>query len=194
MSVLRTIFACMNIAAIEQFIDFAVCGYHFVKLFDFFHRLAHHFVTLHTSSIIGKGTNMRCQCIKIRKSFAFFTISDGTIRQDFNQSGFFDGFQLRCQCFGTIGHWIQVRHSANGGVTAVCCRLCTGTDGLFIKKSRFSQMRMNINETGKDSETFQIENNAAFCGCGGRNIGNDTIVDKYVGFYKFALHKYVCIG
>jgi len=53
---------------------------------------------------------------------------------------------------------------------------------------------MDINETGKDSETFQIENNAAFCGCGGRNIGNDTIVDKYVGFYKFALHKYVCIG
>lgn len=132
-SVLRTIFARMNIAAIEQFVDFAVCGYHFVKLFDFFHSLTHHFVTLYTSSIIGKGTNMRCQCIKIRKSFAFFTIGDGTIRQDFDQSGFFDGFQLRCQCFGTIGHWIQVWHSANGGVTAVCCRLCTGTDGLFIK-------------------------------------------------------------
>ena len=74
-SVLRTIFACMNIAAIEQFVDFAVCGYHFVKLFDFFHSLAHHFVTLYTSSIIGKLWNWKeVEVFNLRKEQKMFPV------------------------------------------------------------------------------------------------------------------------
>ena len=56
---------------------------------------------------------------------------------------------------------------------------CPGADRLLIRKSRLSQMNVDINETGKNSGVMKINGN------GGRKVlgnGNDTaLTDRDVG-------------
>ena len=193
MSMLFGIFSLVDIAAEEQAVVFAVGCNDFVVTADFFHGLTHHFVVLHTASVIGEGANMLNDFVISRHFFAHFTNGDRAVGNDFDTGCFADGLQLGLQICHTVGGGVQIGHGAYCGITAVgrCQGACF--DGFFIKKARLSQMYMNINKTGKYKQTAHIKNGALTLRRTVGNFADDTVGDKYVGFHEIALNKYVCV-
>ena len=60
-----------------------------------------------------------------------------------------DDGKLLVQRVAAVGDGVQVRHARDVGEAAVRRGHGAGGDGLFIRKTRFTKMYMDINETGK---------------------------------------------
>ena len=149
MPVTRGIFSGVDIAAVQQGIVLAVCGKNFACFADFLHCLTHLFVTLYTASIIRKTADITGNFFISRKLLPVFANRDRAVGNDLYTGILTNCVKLSGKIFGTIRYGIQVRHGADSNIATFCGGICAAFDALLIKKSRFSQMHMNINETRK---------------------------------------------
>jgi hypothetical protein len=69
-----------------------------------------------------------------------------------------DALQLMLKMDCRVRNGIQIGHGANCGITAPCGGKRAGFDGLFIRKSRLSEMYMHITKARKNCVFGGIEN------------------------------------
>lgn len=65
-------------------------------------------------------------------------------------AGFFSLIQYILKGLGVINYRLRIGHADNGGKTACCCRMRTGQDILFIRKSRIAEMHMHIHQARRN--------------------------------------------
>ena len=86
--------------------------------------------------------------LQLRQRLPLLPPGDSTIGQHPNHRVMADGLQLRLKMLQAVRHRVQVRHGARSRIATVSRRKGAGANGLFIRKTRFPKMYMNINETG----------------------------------------------
>lgn len=89
-----------------------------------------------------------------------------------------------------LRHGAEVRHGADGGVTAPRRGLGAGGYRLLIRKTRLSKMYMHINKTGNNEIIIKIINTYALTGDDtGLDTGDDAVQNLDVGGNKDPLTK-----
>ena len=151
MAVKLCVLAVVDVTAAEQFIDLAVGNDHFTLCLGTDHGLLHHLITLNTTAVIGEAADERCHTLEIRKFLTLLSHGDGAVGIHMDAGILFNDLPLEVQIFNTVRHGIQVRHGAHSGITATGSRQRTGFNGLFIRKTRLSEMYVYITKAGKNS-------------------------------------------
>ena len=90
------------------------------------------------------------------------SLSDRADRKDVGESGRFSLFDDEARDGWIIVHWIGVWHRADGSVAARDRSQRARLNRLFIFLSGFAQVRVQINEAGRDDETCRVEHLRTF--------------------------------
>ena len=102
---------------------------------------------MHSPAVIGKAADIWSHSCHIRKPFAPLSAAYCSIGMNPNISRPFDYIKLYAERTEAIRHWGKIRHGADIGIAARSGCGRTACYAFLIKKSRFSKMNMNINET-----------------------------------------------
>ena len=129
--------AIVDIAAVKQGVVLAVGHDQLAEALGLLHGPAHHIPVLHALPVIGKGHYIGGHGLQLRQRLPHP-----------NHRVMADGLQLRLKMLQAVRHRVQVRHGAHSRIATVSRRKGAGANGLFIRKTRFPKMYMNINETG----------------------------------------------
>ena len=152
-SVVPRVGPVVDVPSVQQGLVLAVRCDDLSQSFRPAHRLPHHLFGLDPLSVIRECDHAVCHSVKIRQFLPLFPDGDSSVGQHLNAHIFAgDKFQLPAQMFRTVRDRVQVRHSADSGVPAPRRGSRPRGDGLFIRKTRFSEMHMHITETGKNND------------------------------------------
>ena len=88
---------------------------------------------------------------KVGKLFALLTHSDRTVGIDTDHAVLPNQIQLLLQIGLAVRYWVQIGHGAHCGVATPGCCQRTGENGLFVRKTRLSEMHMHITKAGNNS-------------------------------------------
>ena len=138
----------VDAAAMQQAVVLAVGGDQPAQRFCLPHRRAHHGVRLHAVAVVGKGDHISGHAVHVGQGFPGLVHGDGPVGEYADDGVPSEDIQLGLQVFDAVGHRVQVRHGADGGVAAPGRRQCAGANGLLIGKARLTQMNMHICEAG----------------------------------------------
>ena len=138
----------VDIAAAEQAIVLAVGGDQLPEALRLRHGRPHHFIVLHAPSVVGEGDHPGRQLFQIGQSLSPLAQGDGAVGIDLHLRLGFDQGLLRGQVFRAVRHRVQIRHGADGGITAPGRRGGAGGYGFLIRKARLAQMYMYIAKAG----------------------------------------------
>ena len=114
-------------------------------------------------AVIGKSDDLRRQRVHIRERFPLFSDRNGPVGKDPDDGVLPDEIQLNTKVFQTVRAGIQVRHRADGRITAAGRSQRAAGKGLLIRKSRLTEVHVHVGEAGKNGERF---------------TGNDLIVRR----------------
>ena len=148
------VFAVVDISAEEQGVVLAVCGDYLAESFGGGHRLSHHFVILNAFSVVGECADLIRHALHIGELFAFFADGYRAVGQNFYRRAALYRVQLNLQMLRAVRHGVEVRHRADRRVSSVRRGGRAGSDGFFIRKTRLSEMHMNITKTGHNNISF----------------------------------------
>ncbi len=142
--VLPGVAAGVDDAAAHQRIDLAVRRDDLPEGFRLPHRGFHHLRALHAHAVVGKRDHPRRKLLHGGERGLFFADGDAAVGMHAHERVPPHGFQLRLEIGGAVRHRPQVRHGADVREAAVRRRRRSRADRLFIRKSRFPQMNVNI--------------------------------------------------
>ena len=148
------VFAVVDISSEEQGVVLAVGGDYLAETLGGGHRLSHHFVILHAFSVVGERADFVGHSFHVCELFAFFADGYRAVGQNFYRRAALYRVQLNLQMFRAVRHGVEVRHRADCRVSSVRRGGRAGSDGFFIRKTRLSEMHMNITKTGHNNIFF----------------------------------------
>ena len=148
--------AVVDISAEEQAVILTVRGDELVVFLCFDHRPAHHLLLLHASAVVGESGAFVGQPRDITELFALFADRDRGIRENVDDGVPVDDVLFCFQMLDRVGNRGEVRHRTDGGISASCRCLGTAFYRLFIRKSRLSEMDVNVTEAGKNRISIKI--------------------------------------
>ena len=154
MSVRFCVFAVVYVSSEEQGVVLAVGGDYLAETLGGGHRLSHHFVVLHAFSVVGECADLIRHALHIGELLAFFADGYRAVGQNFYRRAALYRVQLNLQMFRAVRHGVEVRHRADRRVSSVRRGGRAGSDGFFIRKTRLSEMHMNITKTGHNNISF----------------------------------------
>ena len=148
------IFAVVDISVEEQGVVLAVCGDYLAEPLGDGHRLSHHSVILNAFSVVGERADFVGHSFHVCELFAFFADGYRAVGQNFYRRAALYCVELNLQMFRAVRHGVEVRHRADRRVSSVRRGGRAGSDGFFIRKTRLSEMHMNITKTGHNNIFF----------------------------------------
>ncbi len=121
-------------------------------------RLPHHDGVLDAGSVVGEEPNSkRGHLGKGRHPFPGAPQGDRPRDRDVG-AGTPAEFQHVAHGRSRVGRRLGVRHRDDGGVTAERGRARPGLDGLRLLAAGFAQVRVDVDEPGRDETTRRVEN------------------------------------
>ena len=181
----------VDVPALQERIHLAVRGEEVPRLRALRHAAAHHVLVLHAAPVVGEGRGQAVHTPDIRHLAALFAHGQRAVGIDLDEGVPLDYRELLRQTLRAVRHRVQVRHGAEGRVPAPRGRRRAGRNRLLIRKTRLSQMNMDINKTGKNTAIIEIENRNAVRGNDtGLHAGDNAAGDLKVGGNKTPLEEH----
>ena len=149
MSVGAGVPAVMNIPAVQEAVVLAVRGDHLAQPRRLAHDRPHHVRALHAPAVVRKRDRLRCHAGKVSRLRAALADRQRTVGVHGDAGIAADDVGLNPQVRRAVRHGIQIRHGADGGVTAACRRLRPRADGLLVRITRLPEVHMHITEAGQ---------------------------------------------
>ena len=131
-----------------------MCGDYLAEPLGGGHRLSHHFVILNAFSVVGERADFVGHSFHVCELFAFFADGYRAVGQNFYRRAALYRVQLNLQMFRAVRHGVEVRHRADRRVSSVRRGRRAGCNGFFIRKTRLSEMHVNITKTGDNNIIF----------------------------------------
>ena len=113
------------------------------------HGLLHLGRVLNPLAVVGKGHHLAGQPLQVRQGLPLLSHGDGPVGMDVDHRVPADEVQLGPQVRRAVRHRLEVGHGAHGGKASPGRRSGAGGNGLFVRKTRLTEMNMYIYETGK---------------------------------------------
>ena len=139
----------VDIASAQERLVLAVGGDELAQPGRLLHGPAHQRRVLHAAAVVGEGADLRGQPRQIGQLPPRPLPADAAVGHHAHLRRVADARQLRGQVRRTVRRRGQVRHGADGGIAAPGRRRGARRDGLFIRKTRLTEVHMHIGETGK---------------------------------------------
>ena len=143
------IVARVDVPLVGELVDLTVGADDLVDRGSSGHQLFHHVGGLDAPAVVGEGEDMGCQFLDGDDFLPQFAHRQGGVGVTVDDGVPVDDVLLDLQVLKAVGHRVEVRHGGDTGETAVGRCLASGQNGLFIRKTRLSEMHMHIKKTGK---------------------------------------------
>ena len=114
---------------------------------------------------------------------------DGRVRTHINDRFALNQRFLHCQMLRAVRRRIQIRHRADGRISAMRARRAAGRNGLLIRKSRLTQMHMHIHKAGKKGKSTAIKHFLCRKGKLFPTGDNDAVFNCHIGLLPLALFQ-----
>ncbi len=143
------ILSVVDIAAVKERIVLAVGGDDLSETFCAEHCFTHYLIRLNAPAVIRKRHNIPGHIFKVCYFRTHFTHGDCAVGNNLDRCVASYDLKLLFQMLYVVRHRLKIWHRADSRVASGRCRGTSGFYCFFISKTRFSEMHVNITETGQ---------------------------------------------
>ena len=138
--------AFVYISPLHKGFILAMGGYYTAQLFYPLHKLQHKGAALHPLAVVGKADAKGGKLLQRRRLLPFFPHGKGGKGMYAHAGISFDYIQLLLHMRCAVRHRGKVGHGAYIGKAAAGGSRSAGGNGFLVRKTRLSEMHMNITE------------------------------------------------
>ena len=161
-----------------------------VRRLALLHGFAHRLGGFDPASVVGEAAHAPAQRRHVGQfALALLPHRDGRVRTHINNRFALNQRFLHCQMLRAVRRRIQIRHRADGRISAVRTCRAAGRNGLLIRKSRLTQMHMYIHKAGKKGKSTAIKHFLCRKGKLFPTGDNDAVFNCHIGLLPLALFQ-----